>query len=440
MRFQNGGYTYTIANFLDFSNGLRSTHTFMSETTTDSQRDAIINRQKNFHAANKMNVYFANKGDYSNQSVTPWLGTAASNDKTKMDLARWKKFDAYLQRIKSNGMLAEMWFFADDSNFGGLSESIKNRLARYAMARTSAYSHTLYVLALEWQEGWSATAVTKFGNYVQSRNPWGRMVSVHSLTLKNWSFSGQSWANFIASQPGNDSACSQVNSYASGFYNNQSIPHIGEEFGILNSNSDASLRHRLWANLAGGAAGSATGSDLKALGRFLSQSKMPFYRMKPANNLVSGGGIHRYVLAETGHHYMVFSEGSFSFNVTGSNLTGQWFDPRNPSASLGSPFSVSAGSRTFTPPSSTSSDWVLWITDSSNLNDSAQFPSAGDDMLSVDVYGSNPAPVDTPVPPTPTPDPAATPTPEPTPPAEGGGSEDLSARPFRSYMPVIARP
>lgn len=415
-KFQNGKYVYLVGNFLDFANGLRTTHTYMGEATTDGQRDSIINRQKDFHTANKTNLYFANKGDYDNQSVTPWVGSASSNDKSKMDLARWKKYDGYIQRQLQNGMLAEMWFFADDSNFGALSTTDKNRLGRYAMARTSAFSHTMYVIALEWQEGWTATKVRDFGNYLNARNPWNRAISVHMLTGSTWNFSGEGWADFIASQPGNDASPSSVNAYGRDFYSSQSIPHIGEEFGLLYADSNADLRKRLWANFASGAAGSGTGSDLKALVRFLEQSKIPFQRMAPANNLLSGSGANRYARAETSHHYFVYSEGgTFTLQVSGSNLKGRWFDPRNPNANLGAEFSVTAGSRTFTPPSSTSSDWVLWITDSSNLNSGEIHPSPGAAIVSVTVSGgSTPPPTATTPPPTATTPPPTATTPPPT--------------------------
>lgn len=369
-KFQNGDYIYLVGNFLDFTNGLRTTHTFMSETTSDAERDAIIAHHRDFHMVNKANIYFANKGDYWGQSVTPWVGTANNNDKTKMDLARWKLYDQYILRFKNNGILAEMWFFADDSNFGNLSQADRERLFRYAMARTSAFSHTLYVIALEWQEGFNAQQITDSGNYIQSHNPWGRMVSVHSLTLTNWDFAGDSWPTFIASQSGNDAQPSTVNDYAITMGNSDTIPHIGEEFGFLDDSSDTTrLRANLWANFCGGAAGGGTGSDLKALQRFLAQSRVPFQRMSPANNLVQDGGTTRFVLAETNHHYVVYSSGgSFTLNVSGSNLTGYWYNPRNPGASLGTPFAVSAGNQTFTPPNNVNKDWVLWISDGTNLN------------------------------------------------------------------------
>ena len=129
------------------------------------------------------------------------------------------------------------------------------------------------------------------------------------------------------------------------------------------------MRGNLWANFCGGAAGSGTGSELKAFQRFLSQSRVPFQRMAPANDLVEDGGSTRFVLAEVGHHYVVYSSsGIFTLNISSSELQAQWFNPRDPNASLGTPFSISSGSQTFIPPNSVNKDWVLWISNGSNLN------------------------------------------------------------------------
>ncbi len=389
-RFQDSGYTYLQGNFLDFTNGLPSTHTFMSEKITDTQRGDIMARHLQFHTANKVNVYFANKGDYGGQSVTPWVGFASSNDKTRMDLARWKKYDGYIRSLKDNGMLAEMWFFADDSGFGSLSQKIRNRLFRYAMARTSAFSNTLYVIALEWGEGWSKSSVMASGNFIQAHNPWRRLLSVHNIKPNpwaqlllipkhmHWAFSGQSWATFIATQPGNSSNTKDVNQLAIKIRDKEDIPHISEEFGILNGDSDTRLRINMWANFCGGAAGGGTGSDLKAFMRFLEQSRVPFERMHAANKLVSGGGEQRFCLAEEGHHYIVCSQSdAFNLKVNGRNLKGCWFNPRDPKASLGFPFIVSPGKRFYVPPDNISKDWVLWISDSSNLNSGNLYPCKG---------------------------------------------------------------
>lgn len=389
-RFQDGGYTYLQGNFLDLTNSLPSTHTFMSEKITDTQRGDIMARHLQFHTANKVNVYFANKGDYGGQSVTPWVGSASSNDKMRMDLARWKKYDGYIRNFKDNGMLAEMWFFADDSGFGSLTQKIRNRFFRYAMARTSAFSNTLYVIALEWGEGWSKSSVMASGNFIQAHNPWRRLLSVHNITPNpwaqllmipkhmHWAFSGQSWATFIATQPGNSSNTKDVNQLAIKIRDKEDIPHISEEFGILNGDSDARLRNNMWANFCGGAAGGGTGSDLKAFMRFLEQSCVPFERMHAANSLVEGGGYTRFCLAEPGHHYVIYSQfGAISLNVSGSNLTARWFNPRDPNGTLGDAFRVSRGNNLFQPQGNTSRDWVLWISDGTDLRSDSLYPSEG---------------------------------------------------------------
>ena len=164
--------------------------------------------------------------------------------------------------------------------------------------------------------------------------------------------------------------------------NNETIPHIDEEYGFHNDNSSSStlkrLRANTWANFAGGAAGGGTGSGLKAFLRFLSQSRVPFQRMKAMNHLVSGRGSTLFCLAEVGHHYVVYSMGGpFTLNVSGSGLTARWFDPRNPDADLGKAFGITPGIQPFTPPNNTSRDWVLWITDETNLTSGVMHPPTG---------------------------------------------------------------
>jgi hypothetical protein len=179
-----------------------------------------------------------------------------------------------------------------------------------------------------------------------------------------------------------------VNAYGLTIRSQDDLPHVDEEFGILEVNSDGRLRHNLWANLASGAAGGGTGSDLKALQRFLEQSGMPFQDMTPNNGLVTSGGNQSFALAETGHHYMVFSVlTSFELDLSGTNLEAQWFNSRDPNATLGAPFAVSAGLNQFTPPVPQSGDdWILWVTDGTNLNDPVIHPT-GDAQLIQQIVG-----------------------------------------------------
>ena len=119
-----------------------------------------------------------------------------------MDLGRWRLYDEYLRRMKDNGLLAYMSIFEDGKpgNYGDLPEPDRNRLLRYVMARTSAYSHLWYVLCFEWQEAWTRDEVNRAGTYLRAHNPWKRLVSVHDWSFEPWAFSDQGWATYIPRQ------------------------------------------------------------------------------------------------------------------------------------------------------------------------------------------------------------------------------------------------
>jgi hypothetical protein len=395
MRFQDGGYVFLQGNFLDIVDGLPSTHVFFSEMLTDDQRSAILTRQRDFHNANKINVYFANIGDYKGIATTPWSKTESETDLTRMDIAAWTRYDRYIKDIKEAGMFAELWFFADDSGFGKLSQEDKNRLFRYGMARTSAFNHTLFVIALEWQEGWTIESLRTSGHLIQKHNPWKRLLSVHSIPVKapdsirsylsmiykkifrSLRYSEEQWISFIASQAGNDAVPEQVNSLSVEMNRKETIPHISEEFGELITDTDIRLMRNMWASLCGGAAGGGTGSHLNYFMKFMQENRVPFQRMTPSNGLIDGGqNIEAFCLAEIGHHYLVYStEKDFSLSIKGDGLYGSWYDPTGNETAVDNSFKVEPGIRRFKTPSETT-DWVLWITDQRNLNSGPLYPSS----------------------------------------------------------------
>ncbi len=380
-KLQDGDYFYPVGNFLDVVSGL-PLWSYLGEETTDVQRDAILARQRNFHDANKYMLYLSNHSDASSgfkEYVTPWVGDHTNSDKQWMDLARWRLYDEYLRRLKDSGLLAYMSIFEDGKpdNYADLPEADRNRLLRYVMARSSAYSQIWYVLCFEWQEAWTRDEVNRAGAYLQAHNPWKRLVSVHDWAFAPWAFSDQSWPTYIAAQCGNEETdLGKLNSYVTSL-RSHAIPLLADEFGILTSDSVAIQRSKLWAVFCGGAAGVGTGSELKALQRFLAQSRVPFQRMEPANGAVEGGGVTRFCLAEAGQHYLVYStSGSFKLTTSGTELKGSWFNPRDVNGSLGSAFNVAAGTSTFTPPDM-GKDWVLWVTDGLHLNRGVTHPSTG---------------------------------------------------------------
>lgn len=354
--YQQGQPVFLAAKFLDAAapNPLKYSHTLFSERLTDSNRQALLSRHLGM-GLNKINVYFANKGDYASVSTTPWVGTAASNDKTRFDLARWRMYDQWVINMRDAGVLAHLWFFADDSNFGNLPDADRQRLIRYAMARHSGYVNTAFVLALEWQEGWSTTEVANFANFMHQNNPWARLVSVHG-TPGNFAFPTAPWADYMDIQAGNSVSHGTVNQSTRTNRGLAIKPVIQEEHGL--GQEDTIHRQRAWAAFTGGAAGVGTGSYLKHLVSFT--RAVPFERMDPDQALVLSGGA--YALAQRGSAYVfyLYSGGTARVDLRGTTgtFTAQWYDPRT-GAWRAAPAAAGGTTPSYTAPAG--GDWVLYI-------------------------------------------------------------------------------
>ncbi|HWM93176.1 MAG TPA: DUF5060 domain-containing protein [Thermoanaerobaculia bacterium] len=354
--YQEGVPVFLTGKFLDSPapNPLKYSHTMLSEKLTDSNRQAMLTRHLGMKL-NKINVYYANKGDYASVSTTPWVGTAASNDKTRFDLARWRTYDQWIVKLRDAGVVAHMWFFADDSKFGDLPDADRQRLIKYAMARHSAYVNTMYVVMLEWQEGWTTTEVANHANFLHANNPWARLVTVHG-TPGNFSFPAASWADYMDIQAGN--SASYANVHKSSLYHHSAAPKpfIQEEHGL--GQEDTVHRQRAWAAFTGGAAGVGTGSFLKHLVTFTQQ--VPWQNMDPADSLVKSGAA--YGLAQKGSAYVfyLYNGGTASVDLTQATgtLTVQWYDPRTGSFRA-APAVAGGATRSFKAPAS--GDWVLYI-------------------------------------------------------------------------------
>lgn len=354
--YREGKPVFLAAKFLDAAapNPIKYSHTMFSEKLTDANRQAMFSRHLGM-GLNKINVYVANKGDYSGVSTTPWVGTSNSNDKTRFDLARWRMYEQWLVRMRDAGVLAHVWFFADNSNFGDLPEADRQRLIKYAMARLSGYVNTAFILALEWQEGWSVTEVNNFANLIHQNNPWARLVSVHG-TPGNFSFATALWADYMDIQAGNSVTHAALNKST---LTNRALavkPVIQEEHGM--GQEDTLHRQRAWAAFTGGAAGVGTGGYLKYLVSFT--QAVPFQLMDPDQALVLSGGA--YALAQKGTAYVFYlhSGGTAKIDLRGATgtFTAQWYDPRT-GAWKAAPAAAGGTTPAYTVPAS--GDWALYI-------------------------------------------------------------------------------
>ncbi len=352
----DGTPVYLLAKFLDFAAGkpLHTSHAFFSERVTDAGRRAFLARHRGMRLS-YMDVALANRGDNPPYATTPWLGTAAANDKTRFDLARWHLYERWLLALRDAGLAVQLWFFLDDSGFGRLPEADRHRLVEYGMARLSAFAHTLFILALEWQEGWSAEQVARDMDHLHRHNPWARLASVHGVP-GDFAFPRAAWADYMDTQPGNSATHQEVHEHTLANRALAGKPLLVEEFGLGQENT--AHRRKAWAAFTAGAAGSGTGAFLQHLAAFV--ARVPFHRMAPAGDLVVSG--NAYCLAEPGRTYVFYlpEDGPLRADLreAAGAFAAEWYDPRDGSRHEGGTV-TGGGVRAFTPPGG--GDWALLI-------------------------------------------------------------------------------
>jgi hypothetical protein len=351
----DGGPVFLLGKFLDVAapKPIQFSHTLLSEQLSDADRQAMLDRHVSL-GLNKIDIYLANRGDYGGTwPTTPWLGTAAANDKRYFDLRRWRSYEEWVRRLRDAGLVAQLWLFADDSGFGALPEADRRRLIRYGMARLSAEVNTIFTLALEWQEGWTLPQVNADGAFLQERNPWSRLVSVHGVT-GDFALPAAPWVDYLDLQAGNEATPVAVHALALANRALAAKPLVVEELGM--GEEDGANRRKAWAAFLAGAAGVGTGASLGPLGRFA--ARVPFAAMAPADGLVLGGSA--WALAAPGSAYIFYLPSGGTVRVdlrpASGTLQAEWYDPRDGSSH---PLPSLAGGQveTFTAPSQ--EDWVL---------------------------------------------------------------------------------
>ncbi|HEX5045248.1 MAG TPA: DUF5060 domain-containing protein [Candidatus Polarisedimenticolaceae bacterium] len=325
----------------------------LSEVWTDADRRALLDRAASL-SANKLAIYLANSGDFSAQwPTTPWVGSAASNDKTRFDLARWKMFDQWTMQMRDEGFGAQFFFYADNSAFGNLPLADRQRLIRYGMARLSAYANTYFILSLEWDEGWTVADTDACAAYLQSKNPWRRPHSVHCLPGL-FDFPDRAWADYMPIQSGTGAEYGIVHSRNLANAAQAVKPAIEEECSSGSENTAG--RQKTWAAFTAGVTGVGTGVFLRHLVTFVSSVDVD--RMGPDDGLALAGTA--YVLAERGRQYVAYLPlgGSVDLDLshTAGSFQAQWYNPAT--GTFQSPVTVAAGgSLSMTAPAA--GDWVL---------------------------------------------------------------------------------
>ncbi|HEX5041812.1 MAG TPA: DUF5060 domain-containing protein [Candidatus Polarisedimenticolaceae bacterium] len=331
-----------------------TTFTFFSETFSESERRAELDYQHSLRV-NTMAIYLFNQNDFNDDGprpTNPWVG----GDRTRFDLAHWRTFETWTRTLRDEGMVAQLWFFADDSGVGGFSMADRLRLIRYGMARLSAYANTMFVTTLEWEEAFTASEVDQAGQYLQSFNPWRRLTSVHGLPGL-FDFPNASWANYMDLQIG---ILDDWDGNHQDALENRALaakPSFCQEF--AQGYESGFSRIKAWSVFFAGQAGVGSGAYLAWLAEFA--RTVPFQRMAPADSRVVSGDA--YCMAESGVQYVVYFPlgGTALVDLSGASgtLDAQWFDPRTGQWSSAGTVS-GGGTVSFTSPQG-DDDMALWL-------------------------------------------------------------------------------
>jgi hypothetical protein len=332
-----------------------TTFTFFSEALSDTERRNELDYQHEL-GVNTLGIYLFNDGDFGGSAPTnPWVGSCPGCDRTRFDLAHWTMYDAWTRRMRDEGMVAQLWFFADESGVGGFSMADRLRLIRYGMARLLGYANTAFVLTLEWEEAFSAAEVEQAGHHLQAFNPWRRPASVHGVPGP-FDFPQAVWADYMDVQADILGSYQGNHADALAAYGLASKPSFMQEF--AQGYESGFSRIKAWCVFLAAQAGIGSGAYLEWLAKFA--AAVPFYKLEPADALVLAG--EAYALAEPGYHYVVYlyRAGPVTLDLRGAagSFEAQWFDPLT---GLWSPAGTIAagGTPTFTP--SGGDDKALWL-------------------------------------------------------------------------------
>lgn len=358
--FKNQTPHFLLGKFLDIDQPLhlRFSHTLLSERWSDTQREELVEHQLSL-GINKINIYLANKGDYNGIATTPWLGNSSYNVKSRFDLQWWHQYETWIERLRDEGVIAHLWFFADDSGFAQLTTSERELLVTYGMARLSGYVNTIFTLALEWQESFTVSEIRKTGLLAQDNNPWQRLISVHGTSVtsnieESSIFFDEDWLDFIEIQTGfvEHHKINQLGTYFRELHNK---PVLLEEFSFGNNNDEQ--RINTWSALLTAPAGIGTGSGLKAVSNFLALVDITAFA--PVKDLVATGNAY----AATSHDgqviIYVYRKGPVLFSSGKISVSkARWFNPREGRYEK-TAFKLNTEEPLLPP---TNQDWVLLIT------------------------------------------------------------------------------
>ena len=330
------------------------------------------------------NFYLPNVEFTKYPDAQPYLGSSTDPERDDLNIPYWRKRDVMVQYMDTKGMVADLIItnpYWDNRQFG--TDQQNDRFVRYVVSRYAAYANVIWCLANEWD--WSATGnqykgahrqnkadFERMGTLVRKNDPWMaegaflRPLSIHSGTSINFEFSGSRWPTYAILQYGgwNPDYMNGDEWGNAGIVHNLShnMPVVNDEYGYMGqinpkpnvrvNMTRTRLRGAIWGIASAGGYGSAgdfrvpangmgnveiTGDwldapeeygDLKRMIDFFTSKGIEYWKMSGQNGLVTAG-TRTYVLAETGHQYVIYAAGGgdFSLNVAAGNYKAWRYDP-----------------------------------------------------------------------------------------------------------------
>lgn len=345
---------------------------FLSDIFTQQERfDAI-----DFMAEHRINNFLMCLLDDQGIDVVPWMGTRPVHDKDRYELARWHLWDDVIRYLDEKGIVADLWFYSDDSPwlYPEAFSKTEDQYFKYIVGRYGAFPNVTWNLALEYDEYRSDSWAESYAAYVSGLDAFDHLLAVHQLQ-GGFPFPGDPHFDHTALQSfQSQETLNQLVLDARDLVisSGRPIPIMMEEFCIEEHLGQQNVLTGIWAVMAGGAMykhaslGWKWGTPyedaehfdyVKAASEFI--TRLPYWEMAPHNELVSSG----FCLADPGSEYFVWAIDGSAITLDLSDapetpMNAEWFDPR---LGVYTPIAPVEGGQpvVFDPPSS--EGWALHV-------------------------------------------------------------------------------
>ncbi|HWB87508.1 MAG TPA: DUF5060 domain-containing protein [Bryobacteraceae bacterium] len=287
--------------------------------------------------------------DYGPPAVFPWQGTNQQPDFSRLNPRFFQIYDGMMEALQDKGIVAHIMFkvYNKKVNWPPKHSRDEERYFRYVVARYQAFSNVVWDFSKESYNEKDNLLQSHLTDLIRSTDAYHRLTTAHDDDVYTWDPDLNRNLDFRTDQQHSDWA--EMIAFDRAF---RQYPVLNSEFGYEKGVEDLPTHehrdpwdvqlHRAWlVYMAGGygvyyynnTAWDVVKPDPEPPGMMRFQlikdllSKLPYWRMKPANSLAVGGSC----LALPGEVYVFYVQGSkLTVNLTGLNvgsgISAYWHD------------------------------------------------------------------------------------------------------------------